>query len=138
MNPRNYQRELDSLLKKQSGKKTLLLHCCCAPCSSYVLEYLHEYFDITVLFYNPNISEQAEYDKRKQELIRYIHTVSYGNTVQWIDCDHEPEKFEAVATGYEKVVIIYGFLIRLRWQKKAGMIIFVLPCRSVPTKMQTG
>ena len=102
MNPRNYQRELDSLLKKQSGKKTLLLHCCCAPCSSYVLEYLHEYFDITVLFYNPNISEQAEYDKRKQELIRYIHTVSYGNTVQWIDCDHEPEKFEAVATGYEK------------------------------------
>ena len=105
MNRRNYQRELEAVIKENESKSRvprLLLHSCCAPCSSYVLEYLHEYFDITVLFYNPNISEQAEYDKRKQELIRYIHTVSYGNTVQWIDCDHEPEKFEAVVTGYEK------------------------------------
>ena len=60
MNPRNYQRELDSLLKKQSGKKTLLLHCCCAPCSSYVLEYLSEYFEITVFYYNPNIFPESE------------------------------------------------------------------------------
>ena len=143
MNPRNYQRELDSLLKKQSGKKTLLLHCCCAPCSSYVLEYLHEYFDITVLFYNPNISEQAEYDKRSGISTQFLtETRSNGLTVTMNRRNLRllPPAMKRSRNGENgvTVVIIYGFLIRLRWQKKAGMIIFVLPCRSVPTKMQTG
>ena len=68
MNRRNYQKELDELLASFSEKKRLFLHCCCAPCSSYVLEYLHDFFDITVFFYNPNISEACEYQKRKEEL----------------------------------------------------------------------
>ena len=64
---RNYQKELDQLLREQENKKTvpkLFLHACCAPCSSYVLEYLSDYFEITVFFYNPNISPEEEYRKR--------------------------------------------------------------------------
>ncbi|MBR5089473.1 MAG: epoxyqueuosine reductase QueH, partial [Ruminiclostridium sp.] len=64
MNRVNYQRELDRKLAELGGREeppSLLLHCCCAPCSSYVLEYLTEYFRITAFFFNPNISERAEY-----------------------------------------------------------------------------
>ena len=74
-NKRNYQRELDEVLKeleKSGERKTLLLHSCCAPCSSYCLKYLAEYFDITDLYYNPNITDREEYDKRKAELGRLI------------------------------------------------------------------
>ena len=101
MNKRNYQKELEELIAGMDGEKTLLLHCCCAPCSSYVLEYLHEYFKITVFFYNPNISEEDEYEKRKKELIRYIDSVSYGNEIAWLDADHEPDKFRQLAEGLE-------------------------------------
>ena len=74
----NYQKELEKLLasleaERISGngkKKRLLLHACCAPCSSYVLEYLREKFEITVLYYNPNITEREEYEKRSAELKR--------------------------------------------------------------------
>ncbi|MBQ4564322.1 MAG: epoxyqueuosine reductase QueH, partial [Lachnospiraceae bacterium] len=65
MNQINYQKELDKTivrLQAQSRVPTLLLHACCAPCSSYVLEYLSDYFEITVLYYNPNISPRTEYD----------------------------------------------------------------------------
>ena len=78
MNPRNYQKELEQLCEKFTEKKSLLLHCCCAPCSSYVLEYLHSFFDITVYFYNPNITNESEYQKRKQELKRYLRCFQYG------------------------------------------------------------
>ena len=64
---RNYQKELDELLASFSEKKRLFLHCCCAPCSSYVLEYLHDFFDITVFFYNPNISEDTGSAPPKKE-----------------------------------------------------------------------
>ena len=78
MNQINYQKELEKLLRAleaeaSSGvgrKKRLLLHACCAPCSSYVLEYLREKFDITVLYYNPNITDREEYEKRSAELSR--------------------------------------------------------------------
>ena len=63
----NYQKELDRLitdLQKEEKVPTLLLHSCCAPCSSYVLEYLSNYFRITVLYYNPNIYPESEYSKR--------------------------------------------------------------------------
>ena len=66
MNKRNYQRELDQLLEhtqKEEKVPRLFLHSCCAPCSSYVLEYLSQYFEITVFFYNPNISPEEEYQK---------------------------------------------------------------------------
>lgn len=73
---RNYQKELDNILcklkEKDSAVPTLLLHSCCAPCSSYCMEYLREHFRITVFYYNPNITEQEEYRKRVQEEIRLI------------------------------------------------------------------
>jgi len=99
---RNYQKELDELIKNQEGKKRLLLHCCCAPCSSYVLEYLHEFFDITIYFYNPNITEEPEYQKRKEELKRYLAEVSFGDKIHMMDADYEPDKFIEMAKGHEK------------------------------------
>ncbi|MCH5265301.1 MAG: epoxyqueuosine reductase QueH [Lachnospiraceae bacterium] len=102
MNNRNYQKELTELLQSQEEKKKLFLHCCCAPCSSYVLEYLHPYFDITIFFYNPNITEEPEYQKRKQELMRYLAEVPFGKEIQRMDADYEPEKFLHLAKGYEK------------------------------------
>ena len=72
---RNYQRELDLLIgknEKEGRVPTLFLHACCAPCSSYCLEYLSNYFKITVVFYNPNITESDEYQKRVEEQKRLI------------------------------------------------------------------
>ncbi len=69
---RNYQLEMDEYIKNLNHKPSLLLHSCCAPCSSYVLTYLREYFDITVFFYNPNITNEEEYSKRLKEQTRLI------------------------------------------------------------------
>ncbi len=103
MNERNYQKELDTYISRidAGDKPRLLLHCCCAPCSSYVTEYLHEFFDITVYFYNPNITEIEEYEKRKAELKRYLSEVSFGVGISWIDADYEPEAFFEMAKGLE-------------------------------------
>ena len=79
-------------------KHTLLLHCCCAPCSSACLERLKDYFDITVFFYNPNI-ETEEYLKRKAELLRLIKETGWA---KHIDCDHEKEKFYSAVSGLER------------------------------------
>ena len=100
---RNYQKELDTVLQKLPADKppTLLLHACCAPCSSYVLLYLSEYFSITVFFYNPNISEEAEYQKRREELLRLIAAMPTRYPVQWIDAPWEPGDFFAAAKGLE-------------------------------------
>ena len=71
----NYQKQLDALLKEitESGKRpSLLLHACCGPCSTYVIEYLTEFFDITVYFYNPNIHPAEEYDKRLESIKRFV------------------------------------------------------------------
>ena len=100
----NYQLILERTLKtisKAPAKPTLLLHACCAPCSSYVLEYLNEYFDITVFFYNPNIIEKAEYKKRADELIRLINELPHKSEIKFIDGEHEPEKFTQIAKGLE-------------------------------------
>ena len=71
----NYQKELEKVIGSLGGSKTrLLLHVCCAPCSSYCLEYLREYFDITVFYYNPNITGAVEYEKREAEEKRLIET----------------------------------------------------------------
>ena len=75
MNQRNYQKELDKVidgLVKENRVPSLLLHSCCAPCSSYVLEYLSQYFEITILFYNPNIYPPEEYQARVHEEERLI------------------------------------------------------------------
>jgi hypothetical protein len=102
----NYQRELDRKIEELTAGgrvPTLLLHCCCAPCSSYVLEYLTEHFRITAFFYNPNISEKAEYDKRAAELKRLINEQPHRYPVAFIEGNYEPERFYEIARGYEDV-----------------------------------
>lgn len=105
MNNRNYQKELDTVISNlaESGKvPTLLLHSCCAPCSSYVLEYLSSYFRITVFYYNPNISTKEEYDLRLQEQKRLISQLPAKYPVDIIEGEYEPESFYEVAKGLEK------------------------------------
>ena len=102
----NYQKELDKLLiklKKEERVPTLLLHCCCAPCSSYVLEYLSEYFKITVFFYNPNINPESEYTKRILELQRLIASMNLKHPVSFIAGQYDSERFYEMAKGLEKV-----------------------------------
>ena len=84
--------------KVQKGEK-LLLHSCCAPCSSACLERLASVFDITILYYNPNIDEREEYEKRKAEQIRFLQETGLA---KFLDCDHESEAFEAIAQGLEQ------------------------------------
>lgn len=105
-NARNFQRELDKILAQLTGVPRLLLHSCCAPCSSYVLEYLRRYFEITVFYYNPNISMEAEYQKRVAEQKRliavYNQLTDSGYPIAVIEGDYEPEVFYAAARGLEQ------------------------------------
>lgn len=106
MNTRNYQRELDQLLAQLTTVPRLLLHSCCAPCSSSVLEYLRRYFEITVFYYNPNISMEAEYQKRVEEQKRLINAYNQlpdsGYPIAVIEGDYEPEVFYVAAKGLEQ------------------------------------
>ena len=80
---------------------SLSLHSCCAPCSSYTIEYLSDYFKISVLYYNPNISPRKEYEKRKAEQIRLIESMPVKNDVNFADCDYDCNEFFKIAKGYE-------------------------------------
>lgn len=97
----NYNLECEKILNSLdlNNKKTLLLHACCAPCSSAVLEIISKYFKITILFYNPNITDYSEYLKRKDELKRLIKEVGYD--IEVMDCDYDKEKFISMALGLE-------------------------------------
>ncbi|MBQ3164141.1 MAG: epoxyqueuosine reductase QueH [Lachnospiraceae bacterium] len=108
---RNYQKELDKILDqltKDESKKgqRLLMHSCCAPCSSYVLEYLRQYFRITVFYYNPNISMESEYRKRVEEQKRLIAAYNMqsekGYLIEVIEGDYEPMAFYEIAKGLEQ------------------------------------
>lgn len=104
MNQRNYQRELDELLQKMKKRETkhkLFLHCCCAPCSSYVLEYLSQYFELILFFYNPNITERTEYEKRKEELVRLVREKQYPGSITFCDADYDASSFFEMAQGLE-------------------------------------
>ena len=96
----NYQNELDNLIKSLDYKPTLLLHSCCGPCSTEVLTYLAPYFNITVLYYNPNIEPYDEYLKRKNEQIRFINEFKHDN-IKFLDCDYENEVFHENVKGLE-------------------------------------
>lgn len=99
----NYQLELEKTLKQITEQKPkLLLHVCCAPCSSYVLTYLCNYFDITILYYNPNISPYEEYEKRLNEAKRLVKELNKDN-IHIMECEYENEKFEQIAQGLEEV-----------------------------------
>ena len=102
----NYQKILDKTIEKIKSERitpALLLHSCCAPCSSYVLEYLSEYFSITVLYYNPNISPVEEYNYRKSEQIRLISEMNFKNPVKIMDCDWDNQSFNEMAKGMENI-----------------------------------
>lgn len=104
MNKINYQKETDSVIEYLNGTvPTLLLHSCCAPCSSYTLEYLSRYFSITVFYFNPNISPKAEFDKRFAEQKRLIETLPSENKISLICGDYNYDEFLNIARGYESV-----------------------------------
>lgn len=105
--PVNYSRELDKILDHPANRgKSLLLHSCCAPCSSYVLEYLRGFFRITVFYYNPNITEDAEYRKRVEEQKRLIGEMNRRLSgqefpIEVIEGDYEPDRFFECVKGLE-------------------------------------
>ena len=100
----NYDKLLDELIDKNKSEgivPSILLHSCCAPCSSYVIEYLSNYFNITILYYNPNISPYEEYLKRKEEQIRLINSIQTKYPVNIIDVDYDNDKYEKLVCGLE-------------------------------------
>lgn len=104
MNKINYQNELDKIIEKNisEGKiPSLLLHACCAPCSSYCLEYLSRYFNITVFYFNPNISLKEEYEYRLNEEKRLIYLMDFVNPVRIIEGEYKPKNFYDAVKGLE-------------------------------------
>lgn len=100
----NYQKELEKLLTQFEAEQrvpTLLIHSCCAPCSSYVLEYLSEYFKITVFYYNPNIYPESEYTKRIEEQQKLIRDMKFRYPVSFLAGEYDKEKFYEMAAGME-------------------------------------
>lgn len=103
MNKRNYQKEMDALIERNQAageRPSLLLHVCCAVCASYVLEYLYSHFDITIAYYNPNITEEKEYLYRYSELKRYVAERKMEN-IRFADVEYQPQDFFAIAEGHE-------------------------------------
>lgn len=96
----NYNELMEREIKKFSEKRTLLLHSCCAPCSTEVITRLKDYFVITILYYNPNIEPIEEYEKRKQEQIRFLSM--FQGEVSFLDCDYENEEFKKVSKNLEQ------------------------------------
>lgn len=109
MNPRqqkkNYSRELERILegvRREGRKPVLLLHSCCAPCSSYVLEYLAPFFHILDFYYNPNILPESEYHMRKEELSRLIRDMKLEGEVEFLEGQYDPETFLLRSSGLEE------------------------------------
>ncbi|MCR5668499.1 MAG: epoxyqueuosine reductase QueH [Lachnospiraceae bacterium] len=105
MNATNFQKELDKLIDRNAQENrvpTLLLHSCCAPCSSYVLEYLSKYFSITDFYYNPNISPEGEYRRRTDEMERFIKEFPVVHEVTFLEGNYDPERFFSEVKGLEQ------------------------------------
>ena len=106
LNKRNYQKELDKLIEniqKEGKTPRLFLHACCAPCSSYVMEYLSQYFEITIFFYNPNIAPEEEYAHRVAEIRRLIGEMEFVHPVTLVEGRYDPKEFYEMAKGLEDV-----------------------------------
>lgn len=99
----NYQKKLEEQLNEicSQSRKSLLLHACCAPCSSYVIEYLSEFLDITLLYFNPNISPEAEYKKRLGEVERLIDEMPLKSPVKLMAGRYDASEFFDIAKGLE-------------------------------------
>ena len=98
MNAVNYDERMRALISEGKGGK-LLLHSCCAPCSSYCLKETAKAFRVTVFYYNPNLDCEAEYVKRKSEQLRFLRETGYAD---FLDCDYSPEEFAEAVEGYEQ------------------------------------
>lgn len=94
---------MKEIISNLNGRKTLLLHSCCGPCSSAVIERLQNFFDITVFYYNPNIFPKDEYEKRKKEQIRLIEILNSKseNKIIFLDSDYNPSEFAKAICGFE-------------------------------------
>lgn len=104
MNKINYQKELEKIIAENQEKNvipTLLLHSCCAPCSSYCLEYLSQYFEIILFYFNPNISLKEEYEYRLEEEKRLISLMEFKNPVTIVDSTYNPKEFFEAVKGLE-------------------------------------
>ena len=102
MNRRNYMRELDRIIEKQGeSRPRVLLHVCCGPCSSAVLEYLTQYFELTLLWYNPNIYPEAEFQKRYDTLLKLIRDMGLEDRVGVLFEEHRSAEYYARARGLE-------------------------------------
>ena len=102
----NYQLILEKTIAEAAAKgqtPTLLLHSCCAPCSSYVLEYLSRYFKITVFYYNPNIYPEEEFYKRRFEQERFISLLPAENPISFIGSEHLDKRFYDAVQGLEHI-----------------------------------
>ena len=116
MNKVNYQKEMENIIGRLESRPTLFLHSCCAPCSSYCMEYTREYFDVTVFYYNPNISSDEEYRKRLEEEKRLIaafnkqvetgnfvmNSFSHATKIHIVEGDYQPQDFYNIARGLEQ------------------------------------
>lgn len=106
MNAINYQKQMEETIRREcsNGKvPTLLLHSCCAPCSSYCLKVLSEYFSVTVFYYNPNIYPKEEYDMRVEEQRRFVREFPVTHPVSFLEGNYDTERFYAMAKGLEHV-----------------------------------
>ncbi len=144
----NYQLELDKYIDNMKERKPLALHSCCGPCSSYVIEYLSKYFDITVFFYNPNIHPSEEYKLRLSEQKRLCKILG----VPVLDCDYDAENFFEKVKGFEECIeggerCTKCFEMRLEYTaklaKEKGFTLFattltVSPHKNAPLINETG
>ena len=102
---RNYQKELDAIIEHHQARgevPRLLLHACCAPCSSYCLEYLSQYFSITLFYFNPNISPAAEYAHRVAEAKRLVASLPVKHPVTFLEGTYDPQTFFDAVKGLEQ------------------------------------
>lgn len=103
---RNFQKELEKIIEeaqKSGVTPSLLLHSCCAPCSSYCLEYLSQYFKITVLYYNPNLYPAEEYERRVFEQRKLIAALPAKNAISLVEMKGDPEEFYSAVRGLEQI-----------------------------------
>ena len=125
MEKRNYQKELDAVTGALTHRPRLMLQCCCGPCSSYVLEYLTAYFDVTALFYNPNIRPEAEYEKRLAAMRQLLSSMPLAHPPALAEPGWRGEEFLAAARGLEKepeggARCTACFLLRLEYTARAA------------------
>ena len=127
MNKRNLQKELEIIINESEAlgvRPKLLLHACCAPCSSHCMEYLNKYFDITIYFYNPNIDNSKEYNLRVEEEKRLIDELDLPYKVGFMEGEYEPKRFHELVKGHE-FVMKCDFWIQQIEQRK--MVLIILP-----------